>query len=405
MTGLITTLKDSYIISGMSKTIAVIFGGRSAEHDVSIVTAISSIIKPLETTKKYKIEPVYISKEGTWYWDSKLKDIDLFTSGKIDDYLHKARSASVQFDDGMTLTKPKGVTGGRKTAKIDIVFPSMHGTYGEDGALMGLLDIANVPYIGCGTSASAVAMDKVLSKQVAAANNIPVANYQYFFGEIIWENTKEVLTQIEGRLSYPLFIKPAHLGSSIGISRAENDKELANGLEVAAHYDDKVLIEEEIKNLTEVTLPIMGNNKLHPALLEKPLTRPKDFFDFDTKYLQGGKKNGKKDASQGIHSYSELPAKMDKSLYDKAVKTGKAVYRALGCSGIARVDMLIDKKSKTVYFNELNPLPGGLYSHNWRAAGVSSVDLVECLIRLALDRHEQRQKVTTTFGTDYLKQF
>ena len=159
------------------QTIAVIFGGRSAEHDVSIVTAISSVIKPLELTKKYKVEAVYVAKNGTWYWDEKLKDISLFTSGKIENFLQKAKPASVQFDGGMTLSKPRGLAGRMVNKKIDVVFPAMHGTYGEDGSLMGLLEMTNVAYVGCGLDASVIAMDKVLAKQIANANNIPIPQY------------------------------------------------------------------------------------------------------------------------------------------------------------------------------------------------------------------------------------
>jgi D-alanine-D-alanine ligase len=157
------------------ETIAVIFGGRSAEHDVSIVTALASIIKPLELTKKYRVEAIYIAKDGSWYWDEKLKDIKLFTSGDIQDYLHRAQPASVQFDGGMTLVKASGIAGRKTARKIDIAFPAMHGTYGEDGALMGLLDMAGIPYVGCGLSAAAIAMDKVLATQVASATDIPVS--------------------------------------------------------------------------------------------------------------------------------------------------------------------------------------------------------------------------------------
>jgi D-alanine-D-alanine ligase len=139
------------------ETVAVIFGGRSAEHDVSVVTALASIIKPLELTKKYRVEAIYIAKDGAWYWDEKLKDIKLFTSGDIQDYMHRTQPASVQLDGGMTLVKASGIAGRKQTRKIDLVFPAMHGTYGEDGALMGLLDMAGIPYVGCGVSAAAIA--------------------------------------------------------------------------------------------------------------------------------------------------------------------------------------------------------------------------------------------------------
>ena len=389
------------------ETVAVIFGSRSAEHDVSIVTAIASIIKPLELTKKYRVEAVYIAKNGAWYWDDRLKDISLYSSGKIQDFLHKSQPASVQFDGGMTLVKASGLAGRKTVRKVDIAFPATHGTYGEDGALMGLLDMANVPYVGCGLEASAVAMNKVLAKKVADASGIPVTNFLSYLKSAIERDVAAVAKEIEAReMKYPLFVKPAHLGSSIGITRAADRKELINGLEVAAHFDDEVLVEEAVHNLIEVTLPIMGIEDVHveTALLERPLTKPEDFFDFDTKYLRGGKKGGGK-GTKGAQGYSEIPAQLPEDLYRKAEATGMAVYRELGCSGIARVDMLIDSKTQEVYFNEVNPLPGGLYAHNWNKAGVSNVELVERLIGYAKQRHTARSALNTTFTTNYLQQF
>jgi D-alanine-D-alanine ligase len=388
------------------ETIAVIFGGRSAEHDVSIVTALASIIKPLELTKKYRVEAIYIAKDGAWYWDEKLKDITLFTSGRIQDYLQHTQPTSVQFDGGMTLVKASGIAGRKTQRKIDLVFPSMHGTYGEDGALMGLLDMAGIPYVGCDISASAVAMDKVLAKQLAVASNIPVSKFLSFTKADLEREPDKALKSIIKTLQYPLFVKPAHLGSSIGISRADSDAELRNALEVAAHYDEKVIVEEAVANLIEVTLPIMGNDRPEPALLERPMTEAEDFFDFDTKYIGNGKKGGgKKTGVKGSQGYSEVPAKLSPMLYDKAQALGVEVYKVLGCSGIARVDMLIDEKTGKVYFNETNPLPGSLYAHNWNRAGISNVDLVQKLIGYAKERYTRRQALNTTFSTNFLQQF
>lgn len=386
------------------KTVAVIFGGRSTEHDVSIVTALASIIKPLELTKQYKVEAVYIAKDGAWYWDEKLKDISLFSSGGIQDFLHRTQPVALQLDGGLKLVKSTGLAGRKLHRQIDMVFPAMHGTYGEDGSLMGLLRMANVPFVGCDMDAATLAMDKVLAKQIVESEGLPVAKYEYLYRDTYAHKSGEILSDLEKKLQYPLFVKPAHLGSSIGISRAANRQELQNAIEVATHYDEKVLIEEEIPNLIEVTLPILGNEQLKPALLERPLTKPEDFFDFDTKYMQGGKKGGGK-GTKGSQGYSEIPARLDDALYKKAEATGLRAYRALGCSGIARVDMLINQKTGTVYFNEVNPLPGGLYEHNWRAAGVSSVELVSTLLQLAQERWSRQQSQATSFATNYLKQF
>jgi D-alanine-D-alanine ligase len=388
------------------KTVAVIFGGKSTEHDVSIVTAIASIIRPLELSRQYKVEAVYITRDGAWYWDPKLKDIKLYSSGEIQEFLAKSHPASVQFDGGMTLVKSSGIAGRKQLKKIDVVFPATHGTYGEDGDLMGVLEMAGVPYVGCGVAASAIAMDKLLAKQLAVANDIPTSRFLAFTKAELERDPAPVLKTIAKTLRYPLFVKPTHLGSSIGISRVQNEKELANALEVAAHYDRNVIVEEAVPNLIEVTLPIIGTtDDPQPALLEKPLTKPEDFFDFDTKYMQGGKKGGKKGGANGSQGYSQIPADLPKDLYDRAQDVGIAVYKALGCEGIARVDMLIDSKTGQVYFNEVNPLPGGLYAHNWKAAGLSSIELVTKLIGFAEQRAVRDHQLTTSFDTNYLKQF
>ncbi|HKU18636.1 MAG TPA: D-alanine--D-alanine ligase family protein [Candidatus Saccharimonadales bacterium] len=389
------------------KTVAVIFGGQSAEHDVSIVTAIASIIKPLELSKQYRVEVVYIAKNGAWFWDDKLKDIQLFTSGEIEHFTARTQPASVQFTGGMVLSKASGIAGRKQHRAIDVVFPSMHGTYGEDGALMGLLDMAGVPYVGCGMDAAVLAMNKVLAKQIAAAHDIPVSKFLAFSGQQLEHNPAAALKQITKELHFPLFVKPAHLGSSIGMSRVSTETELRNGLEVAAKYDDAIIVEEAVQNLIEVTLPIIGNRDLTPAYLEQPLLNAEDFFDFDKKYMgQGGKKMGAEmGGKQGAQGYSNIPAKIADDLYQKAEAVGLGVYRALGCSGIARVDMLIDGKTNQVYFNEVNPLPGSLYAHNWRLKGISNVELVTRLVELGEARFRERRALNTVFATNFLKQF
>lgn len=388
------------------KTVAVIFGGQSTEHDVSIVTAIASIIKPLELTKKFHVEPVYISKDGSWFWDKKLKDIKLFQTGEIEDFLRKAPKVHLLFDNGLTLVKSSQFAGRKTYKKIDIVFPAMHGTHGEDGELMGVLEMAGVAYVGCGIGASVIAMDKVLAKQIALENDIPTPKFISFTKNEAAQNLNAIATKVDESLNYPLFVKPAHLGSSIGITKVEKKSELINAIEVALHYDNKALVEEGVENLIEVTLPIMGNSEPQPALLEQPLIKADDFFDFETKYMKSGKKGGqKKGAGQGAQGYSKIPADIPKNLYEKAERLGLDVYKAIECSGISRVDMLIDSKKGKVFFNEVNPLPGSLYSHNWNRAGVSNIELVSRLIDYAEEAWREKQKTATAFSTNYLKQF
>lgn len=388
------------------KTVAVIFGGRSTEHDVSIVTALASVIKPLELTREYRVEAVYIDRTGRWFWDEKLKDISLFTSGKIDDFLRTNKPVDLRFSGGLVLVKSGKLAGG-KTCHIDVAFPAMHGTYGEDGALMGLLEMAGVAYVGCNVPASAIAMDKLLAKKLAEVSGVATPKY-VSFSKAEWQKDADNLQKrISKELRLPLFVKPTHLGSSIGITRVADIENLADAIDVAAHYDTQVIVEEGVQNLVEVTLPIIGpTDAPEPALLEQPQTTAEDFFDFDTKYMQGGKKGkNQTEGEQGAQGYSKIPADLPKDLYDAAEATGLAVYKAVGCSGIARIDMLVDTKAKQVYFNEINPLPGSLYAHNWKQKGVSGISLVTKLIGYAEARATAERQQETAFSTNYLKQF
>jgi len=386
------------------KTVAVIFGGRSVEHDVSIITAHIPIIQSLLASGQFNVVPIYIAKNNSWYSDSAMNNIEYFRQPNLEERLKRLGKIKLSFDEGLKIVKPgwipafAGMTkwGAGMTKKIDVVFPAMHGTFGEDGSLMGLLRLADVSFVGCDLFASAVAMDKVLTKQVIAAENIPVVPY-------VWANSPALLaSRLRGNdMRWPLFVKPVHLGSSIGMTKVRTPAELENAVEVAFHYDDKVLVEESIEDLTEVTLPIMGNNELQLAAIERPLNKT-EFFDFKDKYLSSGKKGGGK--GSGVNSqYSELPAKISEELAERVKELGKKTYRVLGCSGMARIDFLIDNSSGQVYVNEVNTLPGSLYHHNWKSVGVSNVELVTKLIELAEERFQEQKKLTSVFKSEVLK--
>lgn len=381
----------------MKKTVAVFFGGRSPEHDISVITALSAVIKPLELTQKYTVIPVYITKTGKWVSDDKLKDTKLYQGAGFNEFIAKIKSVSLKLDGGLILQS------GRRERRIDIGFPAMHGSYGEDGSLMGILRMAGIPFVGADLAASVVAMDKVLAKQVIEANDIATAKFIFFTRDDFAQDSRSIIKNAMERLHFPLFVKPAHLGSSIGIAQVKTADELHNAIEVAAYYDEKIIVEEAVSNLIEVTVPIMGNDHPQTALVERPLAQGDEFFDFDTKYIHGGKKNGGK--TTGAQGYSQLPAELPDNLYEQAQETALAVYKAVGITGMSRIDLLIDAKAKKVYFNEINPLPGSLYAHNWRAAGISSIDLVEKLIQLGQERFVEQQKLTTTFDSSFLKQF
>ncbi len=389
------------------KTVAVIFGGKSTEHDVSIVTALVSVIKPLELLGNYRVEAVYITKDGAWYCDDRLKDISLYSSGRIDEFLVKENPVQLLFADGFKLIKQSRF-GKKNIITVDIAFPATHGTYGEDGSLMGLLRMAGVAYVGCDMESSVIAMNKLLAHEVVEAAGIVGYPYVGLSREQFGKNKEEALKQFD-QLKYPLFVKPVRLGSSIGISRINNKHELGAALETVFAYDTTAIVEQAVSNLIEVTVPVIGRgNNIQVACVERPLVNERALFDFETKYMnqgKGGKKMGQK-GSSGAQGYSEIPAKINGSLYKASEQLARDVYQAIGCEGIARVDLLIDSKNEKVYFNEINPLPGSLYAHNWRVAGVSNVELVDKLIQYALDRQkEQIDKTTTNFSTNFLKQF
>lgn len=387
------------------QTIGVFFGSRSAEHDVSIITAIASVIKPLKALGEYEVIPVYIAKTGQWYSHPKFAEINTYRTGEVDELMHKLSPVGLEIGNGLRLLYK--VFRGYKSKTIDIAFPATHGTYGEDGSLMGIFEMASVPYIGCDVSSSAISMNKVLSKKIAICSGISTPIFETANStDLKPNNIEKFIEYIISRSSLknirlPWFVKPAHLGSSIGITKVESKSDLRSALEVAAHYDHQIIIEEGVKNLIEVTVPVIGNDELRIGLVEKPLSSGDSFFDFDKKYLNNGKKSGKR----GSQIYSELPAKLPPGVYEKCQEVAKKVFRSIGCQGIARVDLLIDSKETQVYFNEINPLPGSLYFHNWNKAGVSSSELVKELIGYAKKRQQEKIALNTVFHTNYLKQF
>jgi|SRR3989344_889750 len=383
------------------KTIAVIFGGKSAEHDVSIITAHIPVIDSLSAAGGFDIWPVYITKEGKWYSDKAMNDLSFFKQPDYEDRLKSMKQLRLSFENGLELIWPRFR---EKRVKIDVVFTAMHGTYGEDGSLMGLLRMANVPFVGSDITASAVAMDKAFTKQILEHEGVPVVPFVWF-AKLDYERNKQSFLKKISQLKYPLFVKPVHLGSSIGITKVtgksrhpgeSRDPELLNAIEVALHYDDKVLVEEGVENLIEVTLPIIGNEELQLAGVERPLNKS-EFYNYEDKYLSGKK-------GTDMHSqYSEIPANIGDELTKQVQELGKKTYKTLGCAGIARVDFLIDGTTKKVFVNEVNLLPGSLYHHNWKKSGVSGVELVTKLVRLAEERFEKEQKTTFTFSSDILK--
>jgi len=377
------------------KTIGVFFGSQSPEHDISIITAelIIAGLKGLE----YNVVPVYITKKGQWMIGEELGNMKLFT-GANKEAESKDQFAQYYIDleesVGKIVFKKKGLMG--KSVSIDLAFPALHGSFGEDGAIQGLFEMLGVPYVGCNVPSSAIAMDKALTKQIMMVSSVPTTKF-VVFDKADWKNQESrIKNQVKTELKFPVFVKPVHLGSSIGIGKARDEKELEQKIEVAFFYDNKVLVEEAVNDVMDVTCCVIGNETLTASFLQESLYN-KDMFGFEEKYLkEGGAQTGKSQSSLVI------PARLDEVITKAIQETAKQVYKALGCSGIARVDFLFDKQLNKFFANEVNPLPGTLYHHLWKASGIEFNQLLQKLIAFADENYKQKKEINSTFESSVL---
>lgn len=378
----------------MKKTIGVFFGSRNPEHDVSIITGqlILSGLRKLD----YPVVPVFLDKQGRWYVGEQFGHLGQFSDPKST-FNGKDKQWVLDMEEsvGKLVFQKKGF-GGKKLV-VDLAFPAFHGQNGEDGTFQGLCELLNVPYVGCDVASSAITMDKVMTKLLYRAAEIPGTD-SIFFTKKEWETSKKgIIGNIIKTLQLPVIIKPARLGSSIGISKAKTEKELEFGIEVAFHYDEKVIVEVCISNLMDVTCAVIGNGDPIPSVLQESVFGD-DLFSYKDKYLtDGGAQLG--NAKNSI----VIPARLDKDTTKKIQDIAVRVYRLIGCSGIARVDFLYDTKTKEIYANEVNTLPGTLYHHLWKASGIELPELLTKLIGYAEERYTQKNSYTHTFNSDLLK--
>jgi D-alanine-D-alanine ligase len=375
--------------------IGVFFGSGSVEHDISIITA-EMIIAGLKGLN-FQVTPVYITKTGRWMLGEELGNLKMFSdpNRKVEEQeQYQEYFLDMQESVGKMVFKKKGIMG--KEIIIDLAFPALHGTYGEDGTIQGLFEMFGIPYVGCGVPASAISMDKALTKIMMRDAGIPTTKFVYFY-KADWEKDKAAVIQnIKNNLIWPVMVKPAHLGSSIGIGKAKDDKELEQKVEVAAYYDNKIVVEEMVEDLMDVTCCLIGNENPRASELQESLYSL-DLFSFEDKYLKdGGAQTGKSQRSVVIPA--RLSAETAKAVKDTAEK----VYKLLECSGIARVDFLINRGKNEFFANEVNPLPGTLYHHLWQASGVELPELLKELIRFAKENHEEKRQVNFSFESSVL---
>jgi D-alanine-D-alanine ligase len=342
--------------------VAVIFGGTNTEHEVSLVSA-KGIIDNLDKTK-YDVVPIKITKENTWISPKELQaSYAPAIPGQI-------ASAEQSIDS---------VSGVMENSRVDVVFPVLHGPYGEDGTIQGMLELMRLPYVGCNVLASAICMDKVVQKQLAQSVGIPVPPYSWFT-HYDWQKKQDVVIKEAEGLGYPLFVKPANQGSSIGVTKAHDRKELLQGIKDALTRDTKIIIEAGIQEAREIECAVLGNSEPQSSVLGE-IIPGNEFYDYEAKYLD--------DKSQAI-----IPAKLESKLSDDIRAAAIEAFKVLNCSGLARVDFLLSGQTGKWYLNELNTLPGftpiSMYPKLWEATGVSYSELLDRLIQLAIEKQQEK---------------
>ncbi len=377
--------------NGKKTTVGVIFGGRSVEHDVSIVTGYQ-VMHALDKNR-YDVEPIYIDRDGAWLVGDPLRDIGSFQNDQVSEMLgikEATLSASTAFK-GLIVPPISGLVGRNSLRKLDVLFPVIHGAHGEDGTLQGLFELVDLPYVGCGVMASAIAIDKPMCKTVLAQHDIPVLGGLTLTRAAWIENREAALDRIEAALPYPVFVKPATLGSSIGIARVADREALGNHLDVAANFDQRILIEPAMDGAIEINCSVLGNDEdIRASVCEQPISF-EEFLTYEEKYMREG--GGMKGAER------QIPAPIDDDLTARLQQMAIDSFKAIGGRGIARVDFLVREEAGEFYVNEINTMPGSLAFYLWEPDGLTAGHLVDELLRLAQEAHRQKRQTRYNFRT------
>lgn len=384
------------------KKVGVIFGGVSCEHDVSIITGLQ-LIENMDKSK-YEIIPIYIHSDGEWYTGKELLSYPLYKN--FDAKKSSIKKGIILPNKPELMLEGSGLFGKPTYIKLDVVIPAMHGMNGEDGTLQGLLELSGIPYTSSGVLSAAVGMDKIMMKKVFEANNIPILPYTFFLRKE-WERDREqVLFQIETKLDYPMFVKPSNLGSSIGISKAKNKDELITAIEIAVEYDERIIVELGVENLTEVNCSALGRaDDIRVSVCEQPLNWA-EFLTFEDKYLHGAKSSkgqggAKLGAKGGMSSMTtKVPANISEEQTMLVKEYTKQAFKALNGKGVSRVDFIVDNEDGKVYVNEINTIPGSFSFYLWNFQNeLPYAKLIDELIRIAEEEHEEKCKNKYTYNS------
>ena len=382
----------------MKIKVGVFFGGKSVEHEVSIITAIQAIENM--DKDKYDIVPIYITKDNKMYCGdligniSNYKDIDNLLKNSIQIIL-------AQKDNKVVLLRcDKKIYQNDVYDYIDIAFPIVHGTNVEDGTLQGFLKMFNLPYVGCDVISSSVGMDKYVCKCVLKDNDIPILECKCISAKDYNEDSDNTIKEIETKFSYPVIVKPINLGSSVGIKIAKNQEELKDAIENAFAYSRKVLVERAIKNLKEINCSVVGDYEFAKASECEEPVKTDEILSYKDKYISGGKKTGAMKSMNA--SVLRLPANIDKNVKERIQEFALKTFDVLGCSGVIRIDFMIDNDTNEIFVNEVNTIPGSLSFHLWKATDLNYTKLLDELIDLALKRNREEKNITYSFDSNIL---
>ncbi len=379
----------------MKTKVAVFFGGRSVEHEISVISALQAI--NAFNAEKYEIVPIYISKQGKWYTGSELlnlanyKDLNALTSKCTEVFMRPEYGDYNLYKAQTSIFSKKN----QVVATLHVVLPVLHGTNGEDGIFEGLLETIGIPFAGCNTLSSANGMDKITMKMILRECGIPVVDYVWFTDRQWFAEKDTLISKIESTLGYPVIVKPANLGSSVGIGKASNREELIEKIDNAEKFSQRIIVEHMIEQLQEINCSVLGDADEHKSsVCEEPI-KTGDFLSYEDKYMGGSK------SAKGMQaSEKRIPADLPLETSEKIRYIAGETFRVLSCHGVSRIDVMIDRKDNSIYVNEINTIPGSLSFYLWEASGISFEKLMDTLVELALKRKRAIERKTFTYDSN-----
>ena len=399
--------------------IGVFFGGKSVEHEISIISMIEATLRLDEN--KYEIVPIYITKQGVMYTGEDLLDLEMYRD--MDVLLKRCYKVAV-VNDGKkveVIRVPAPIIGKKVLNTIDVAFPIVHGTNVEDGTIAGFLNLLDIPFVGPDVLASSVGMDKILFKKVLKESGLPVVDYVSFYTTDYVKDEEKIIKEIEEKLTYPLIVKPGNLGSSVGIKKVKTKQELEEAISFAMEFSDRILIENCVENLKEINCAVLGDiNETIATECEEPLLSG-EILSYTDKYIgdgktkggkntkmgprKGGKFGARKGGAGGVNNSMEgkkLPADIPSQTREEIQQLAQKTFKLLGCSGISRIDFLIDEDKNKVYVNEINTIPGALSWYLFEASGKNFEEVLDKAINIAIQKHASREKLTFSYDQNIL---